>query len=58
MLALGGLRREHAAGTAAFTLALPVSRMRLGAVRVATGWLQVGALACIPLLIVPALSPY
>jgi ABC-type transport system involved in multi-copper enzyme maturation permease subunit len=58
MLGLGGLRREHAAGTAAFTLALPVSRLRLDAVRVATGWLQVGALACIPLLIVPALSPY
>jgi hypothetical protein len=58
MLGLGGLRREHAEGTAAFTLALPVSRMRLDAIRVATGWLQVGALACIPLLIVPALSSY
>lgn len=58
MLGLGGLRREQSVGTAALTLALPVSRRRLDWTRGAIGFLEMAALACIPLLIVPALSPY
>jgi len=58
MLGLGGLRREQSVGTAAFTLALPISRRRLDWTRAAVGFLEMAALACIPLLIVPALSPY
>jgi hypothetical protein len=58
MLGLGGLRREQATGTAAFTLALPVGRRRLDWTRAAVGFLEMAALACIPLLIVPTVSPH
>jgi hypothetical protein len=42
---MGGLLREKAAGTSAFTLALPVSRARLATVRICTGLAQAFALA-------------
>jgi ABC-2 type transport system permease protein len=45
---MGGLLREKAAGTSAFTLALPVSRARLATVRICTGLVQAFVLAIIP----------
>ena len=57
LLGVGGLLRERAYGTAAFTLSLPVSRWRLIWVRAAVGWIEVAALASLPLLVIPALSP-
>jgi len=57
ILGLGGLQRERPVGTAAFTLSLPVSRMRLLAVRAITGLVQIGALAFTPALLIPTLSP-
>jgi ABC-2 type transport system permease protein len=48
LLMMGGLLREKALGTAAFSLALPVSRARLMGVRIATGLLESLALAVIP----------
>ncbi|HEU4414171.1 MAG TPA: hypothetical protein VFT65_05260 [Candidatus Angelobacter sp.] len=55
-LGLGGLPREQAQGTAGFTLALPVSRLRLVSVRMAVGLAELTALALAPALIIPALS--
>jgi ABC-type transport system involved in multi-copper enzyme maturation permease subunit len=55
-LGLGGLLREQAHGTAGFTLALPVSRLRIGLLRMAVGLAQVAALALVPALIIPAVS--
>jgi ABC-2 type transport system permease protein len=57
LLGLGGVQRERAAGTAVFTLALPTSRNRLLLPRVGMAVLQVTALAMIPALVVPLLSP-
>ena len=57
VLGLGGLHRERAAGTAAFTLALPVSRMAVLGTRAGVGVLEVAALAFLPALLVPAVSP-
>jgi len=57
VLGLGGLQRERAAGTAAFTLALPVSRVQLLIARAAVGVLELAVLAIVPAAIVPALSP-
>ncbi len=57
LLGVGGLLRERAVGTAPFTLALPVSRVRLTATRAAVGWLELVALAFVPLLIALSLSP-
>lgn len=48
LLMMGGLLREKAVGTAAFSLALPVSRARLMGVRIATGFLEAMALAFVP----------
>jgi ABC-2 type transport system permease protein len=48
MLMMGGILRERAMGTSNFTLALPVSRVRLMLARVGTGALQALALALIP----------
>jgi ABC-2 type transport system permease protein len=45
---MGGLLREKAIGSSAFTLALPVSRTRLMMVRIATGLIQAVALAVLP----------
>jgi ABC-2 type transport system permease protein len=57
VLGLGGVLQERAQGTAGFTLSLPVSRWRLTVVRAAMGWAQVAALALLPALLIPLLSP-
>lgn len=48
LLGMGGLLREHAIGTSPLTLALPVSRVRLLAVRVGMGVLQAIVLGVLP----------
>jgi ABC-2 type transport system permease protein len=48
LLGMGGLVREKANGTSSLTLALPVSRMRLLAVRVGMGVMQAIALGVVP----------
>ena len=48
LLAMGGLLREKAVGTAPFTLALPVSRVRLVAVRISMVLGQAMALVIVP----------
>lgn len=48
LLMMGGLLREQALGSASFTLALPVSRQRLMAIRVAMGVFQALSLAVVP----------
>jgi len=50
LFGMGGLLREHALGTATFTLALPVGRLRLVAARAAVGWLELAAIAALPAL--------
>jgi hypothetical protein len=57
LLGLGGLVREHAHGTAGFTLALPVSRTELVATRALTGAAEAAMLAILPEVIVTLLSP-
>src|SRR5215471_21782384 len=57
ILGLGGLQRERPVGTAAFTLSLPVRRVRLVLVRAAAGIIQMMLLAFIPALLIPTLSP-
>jgi ABC-2 type transport system permease protein len=57
LLGVGGLLRERDFGTAGFTLALPVSRLRLVSVRGALGLVEVVALSLLPALMIPALSP-
>ena len=57
VLGLGGLQRERAAGTAPFTLALPVARGQLVAVRFLVGLLELITLTTIPTVAVPMLSP-
>lgn len=57
ILGLGGLRREGAYATAAFTLALPVSRFQLLTTRFLVGLMELVALALIPAVLLPALSP-
>jgi ABC-type transport system involved in multi-copper enzyme maturation permease subunit len=56
-LGLGGLAEEAARGSAPFTLALPVSRTRLVAVRAAVGTSEVVLLALTPTFAVLALGP-
>jgi ABC-2 type transport system permease protein len=48
LLMMGGLLREYAVGTSAFTLSLPVSRIRLMWVRLATVTIEAIALAVFP----------
>ncbi|MGB9417106.1 MAG: hypothetical protein WCB58_12395 [Acidobacteriaceae bacterium] len=48
LLMMGGLVREKAIGASSFTLALPVSRRRLMAVRIGMGLLQAFTLAIVP----------
>lgn len=57
LLGVGGLLRERDYGTAGFTLALPVSRLRLVAVRAAVGLFEIAALSLLPAIVIPALSP-
>jgi ABC-type transport system involved in multi-copper enzyme maturation permease subunit len=56
-VALGGLLRERARGTAPFTLALPKSRRRIAGVRAAVGLLEMMVLALLPVMIVAVCSP-
>ena len=53
LLGVGGLLRERDFGTAGFTLALPVSRLRA-----AVGLAQVAVLSLLPALVIPSLSPF
>ena len=53
LLGTGGLLREHAHGTAQFTLALPVSRQRWMAVRAAVTALEAAGLALVPVIVIP-----
>lgn len=48
LVMMGGLLREKALGSSAFTMALPVSRRRLMAVRIGTGLIQSTMLAIVP----------
>ena len=57
ILGLGGLVREHAAGTAGFTLSLPVSRAALVGSRALVGAGEALVLALIPGTLVALLSP-
>lgn len=56
MLGLGGLERERGAGTAGFTLALPVTRLQLLLPRFVVAVLEIVLLAAIPLVVVPGSS--
>ncbi|HTM05503.1 MAG TPA: ABC transporter permease subunit [Vicinamibacterales bacterium] len=57
VLGLGGLQRERAAGTAAYTLMLPVTRGALISARALVGIAQVVVLATAPLVAVALLAP-
>ena len=48
LIMMGGLLREKATGSSAFTLALPVSRTRLMMVRICMGLAQAVVLAIVP----------
>jgi len=48
LLMMGGLLRERASGVSSFTLALPVSRMRLMLVRIGMGLMQSIVLVIVP----------
>lgn len=54
-LGIGGLQREHSHNTAAFTLALPVSRRRVIGTQIALGAVQLAVLALLPAVLVPSL---
>lgn len=56
MLGLGGIEREREPGSCAFTLALPVTRVRLLWPRIAVALLELVVLAAIPLVVVPWMS--
>jgi hypothetical protein len=57
LLGTGGLLSQGSGGGALFTLSLPVSRHRLLGVRAATGLAELLALAIVPPLLLPVLSP-
>jgi ABC-2 type transport system permease protein len=57
LLGTGGLLHQASGGGALFTLSLPVTRARLAGVRAATGLLELSALAFVPALLLPMLSP-
>lgn len=56
-LGIGGILRERQRGTAGFTLGLPVTRNALIASQLGVGLAQVVALALLPVLLIPTLSP-
>jgi ABC-2 type transport system permease protein len=56
LLGWGGLQRERASGTVAFTLALPVTRLEVLRSRATVAIVETMALAAIPALTVPWLS--
>jgi ABC-type transport system involved in multi-copper enzyme maturation permease subunit len=57
LLGSGGLLAQASGGAALFTLSLPVTRSRLLGIRTATGLLEWLALAFVPSLLLPLLSP-
>jgi len=57
-IGLGGLLREQRRGTAPFTLALPVTRSEIIITQIAVGVVEVIAIAALPLLLIPGLSPF
>ncbi|HVF58109.1 MAG TPA: ABC transporter permease subunit [Pyrinomonadaceae bacterium] len=57
LLGVGGIANEAHRGTALWTLSLPVTRRKLLGVRAGVGALELLALAVIPSLLIPALSP-
>ena len=57
LLGTGGLLSQGSRGGALFTLSLPVSRNRLLGVRVATGLVELLALAFVPQLVLALFSP-
>jgi ABC-2 type transport system permease protein len=57
LLGTGGLLSQASGGGGLFTLSLPVSRERLLGVRAATGLAELFALAFIPSLFLPLMSP-
>jgi hypothetical protein len=57
LLGTGGLLSQASGGGALFTLSLPASRDRLLGVRAATGLAELLALAFLPSLVLPLLSP-
>jgi hypothetical protein len=57
LLGTGGLLTQASRGGALYTLSMPVSRARLLGVRAATGLGELSALALVPSLVVPLVSP-
>jgi hypothetical protein len=57
LLGTGGLLAQGASGGALFTLSLPLTRGRLLGVRAATALVELFALALIPSLVIPLMSP-
>jgi ABC-2 type transport system permease protein len=55
-LGLGGLQRERAHNTVGFTLALPVSRLRVIGAQIAVGMIELATLVLIPTILIPGLS--
>jgi ABC-2 type transport system permease protein len=58
VLTLGGLRREKATGVALFALGLPVTRLRLFAIRAALACAESIALGLVSALLIPILSSF
>jgi hypothetical protein len=57
ILGSGGLRSQSSGGAALFTLSLPASRRQIIGVRAAIGLAELFALALVPSLVIPLLSP-
>jgi len=57
LLGTGGLLSQVSGGAALFTLSMPASRTRLLAIRAAAGLVELLALAFVPSLLIPLLSP-
>lgn len=55
-LGLGGLLRERTYRTVMFTLALPVSRLRLTVTQIVVGMLELMILSLLPAVLIPSLS--
>jgi ABC-2 type transport system permease protein len=58
VLGTGGLLSQVSGGGALFTLSLPATRSRLLGIRAATGLAELLALAIVPSLMLPLLSPF
>ena len=56
-MAGGGLLQERTHGTLGFTLALPISRWQAVITRAVVGYLGIVAMALVPAIVVPFLSP-